>query len=90
MSKLQIPEWEKRERTVVCEETEELQTASPVKAVACEVACGMHLLAAMAATCIFVNTGYFLPLLVFILYCIFGAFWFGSAASSFGGENEEE
>lgn len=47
MSKLQIPEWEKREKTIYveCEEVDDRTAISPIKAAACEVACGMHLLA---------------------------------------------
>lgn len=91
MSKLQIPEWEKREKTIYveCEEVDDCPAISPIKVAACEVACGMHLLAFLASACIFVNTSFNISTLLFTLYCAFGAFWFGSAASSIGGLDEE-
>lgn len=91
MSKLQIPQWEKREKTIYveCEEVYDRTAISPIKAAACEAACGMHLLAFLASVCIFVNTSFNISTLLFALYCAFGAFWFGSAASSIGGLDEE-
>ena len=89
MSKLQIPEWEKREKTIYVECEEVRPAISPIKVTACEVACGMHLLAFLASACIFVNTSFNISTLLFALYCAFGAFWFGSAASSIGGMDEE-
>nr|DAV52831.1 MAG TPA: hypothetical protein [Caudoviricetes sp.] len=90
MSKLQIPQWEKREKIYVeCEEVDDRTAISPIKAAACEVACGMHLLAFLASACIFVNTSFNISTLLFTLYCAFGAFWFGSTASSIGGLDEE-
>lgn len=90
MSKLQIPQWEKREKIYVeCEEVDDRTAISPIKAAACEVACGMHLLAFLASACIFVNTSFNISTLLFTLYCAFGAFWFGSTASSIGCLDEE-
>lgn len=91
MSKLQIPQWEKREKTIYVEyeEVDDRTAISPIKAAACEAACGMHLLAFLASACIFVNTSFNLSTLLFTLYCAFGAFWFGSTASSIGGLDEE-
>lgn len=90
MSKLQIPEWEKRQSIYVeCEEMDDRPEISPIKVTACEVCCGLHLAAFLASTCIFVNTSFSISMLLFALYCAFGAFWFGSAASSFGCSNEE-
>lgn len=89
MSKLQIPEWEKKTIYVECEEVDDRPEISPIRVAACEAACGMHLLAFLASACIFVNTSFNVSTLLFALYCAFGAFWFGSAASSFGCSNEE-
>lgn len=91
MSKLQIPEWEKREKTIYveCEEVDDRPAISQIKVTACEVACGLHLMAFLASTCIFVNTSFNISMLLFALYCAFGAFWFGSVASSIGGLDEE-
>lgn len=91
MSKLQIPEWEKREKRIYveCEEVDDRPAISPIKVAACEVCCGLHLLAFLASACIFVNTSFSISTLLFALYCAFGAFWFGSAASSIGGLDEE-
>lgn len=89
--KLQIPEWEKREKTIYveCEEVDDRPAISQIKVAACEAACGMHLLAFLASACIFVNTSFNISTLLFALYCAFGAFWFGSVASSMGGLDEE-
>lgn len=89
MSKLQIPEWEKKTIYVECEEVDDRPAISPIRVTACEVACGLHLLSFLASTCIFVNTNFNVSTLLFTLYCAFGAFWFGSAASNFGGLDEE-
>lgn len=82
--KLQIPEWEKREKTIYveCEEVDEFPAISPIKVAACEVCCGLHL-AAGVFMILFVDTAEQWPLLLLaILYCFLAGSFFGIMASA--------
>jgi hypothetical protein len=79
--RLQVPQWDKRERSIPVME-EEQPTGSPIRTAACEVACGLHL-AAGVFMILFVNTVEQWPLLLLaILYCFLAGSFFGIAASA--------
>ena len=79
--RLQVPQWDKRERSFPVME-EEQPTGSPIRTAACEVACGLHL-AAGVFMILFVNTVEQWPLLLLaILYCFLAGSFFGIAVSA--------
>ena len=78
--RLQITQWDKRERSFPVME-EEPPTGSPIRTAACEVCCGLHL-AAGVFMILFVNAVDQWPLLLLaILYCFLTGSFFGIAAS---------
>lgn len=79
--KLQVPQWDKREKSLPVSE-EEQPTGSPIRTAACEVCCGLHL-AAGVFMILFVNAVDQWPLLLLaILYCFLAGSFFGIMAST--------
>ncbi len=79
--RLQVPQWDKRERSFPVME-EEQPTGSSTRAAACEVVCGLHL-AAGVFMMLFVDVAEQWPLLLLaILYCFLGGSLFGIMAST--------
>ena len=79
--RLQVPQWDKRERSFPVMK-EEQPTGSPIRAAACEVVCGLHLEAGVFMM-LFIDVVEQWPLLLLaILYCFLGGSFFGIMASA--------
>ena len=80
--RLQVPQWDKRERNFPVMEEEPQPTGSLFRVAACEVCCGLHL-AAGVFMILFVNAVDQWPLLLLaILYCFLAGSFFGIMAST--------
>ncbi len=81
-TRLQVPQWDKRERSFPVMEEEPQPTGSLFRVAACEVCCGLHL-AAGVFMILFVNAVDQWPLLLLtILYCFLAGSFFGIIASA--------
>ena len=79
--RLQVPQWDKRERSFPVME-EEQPTGRPIRTAACEVVCGLHL-AAGVFMILFVDAVEQWPLLLLaIAYCFLYGTFFGIVASA--------
>ena len=79
--RLQVPQWEKRERAFTVYE-EDIPETNSVKAAVLEVICGLHLLAGVAMTLFIDLTDKWPLILLAIMYCFLAGTMFGVFASA--------